>query len=440
MSSADLVVIRRMKEATLGVTPNNSTKAVAVLTGSANFADAETVTIGAKVYTMQTTLTNVDGHVKIGADLTASLLNLKNAINVDGSGVEGTDFATATNAHTGVEATASNATTLSIRAINAGVTPNSYATTETSTNAAWGGSVMSGGADSSTTTLTQTRFTGESLNFNIENTKSAEITPTRVETDLVQVSAAAAGDINTELSFGSYDDLFEGLFCNTWGAPSGGTADLVNGTTRTSFTIQKHFSDMVPEQFHTYTGCLVESLNLKMELGKIVEGSFSLMAMNMETSEVQIAGATLVAAPTTPPMNAITNIQNFMIEGVPYSGCISKLSLVIKNNVRAIMCIGSISARNMKLGTFEVTGDMEFYFEEGTNYKKFRKGTEFDFSFDIVDELGNRYGFDIQRAKFETGEVVAGGKNTDVMFAAKWRGLYDGTSGRVIRLQSTPAV
>lgn len=294
------------------------------------------------------------------------------------------------------------------------------------------------GVTPATPALKQLRFTGESLNFNIENTQSSEITPTRTETDLVQTSASAAGDINIELSFDTYKDLLAGLFCNTWGAPVAGVEPLINGTTRKSFTIQKHFTDMTTPQFHTFRGCVVEALNLSMEVGKIVEGSFSFLALGMTAAESQIAGATLVPAPTTTPMNAITNLQNFMIDAVPYTGCISRLNMQIKNNVRAIMCIGSIEAKNMRLGTLEVTGDMDFYFEEGSNYTKFTNGTEFDFSFDLIDIDGNKYSFDVPRAKFETGEAVAGGKNTDVMFTAKWRALYDGATTRVIRLQSDP--
>jgi hypothetical protein len=295
------------------------------------------------------------------------------------------------------------------------------------------------GVTPATPALTQLRFTGESLNFNIENTQTAEISPTRTQTDLVQTSASAAGDINVELSFDTYKDFLEGLFCNDWGAPVAGVSSLINGATRKSYTVQKHFTDMSTPQFHNYVGCCVESMSLKMEIGKIIEGSFSMMSLGMTPSETQITGATFVAATTTTPMNAVTNLQNFTIDGVPYTGCISSLSMQIKNNIRAIMCIGSIQAKNMKLGTLEVTGDLEFYFEEGSNYGKFVAGTEFDFAFDIIDGAGNKYSFDVPRTKFETGEVVAGGKNTDVMFKAKWRGLYDGVAGRVIRLQSDPA-
>lgn len=437
MASSDLTVLRFIKEDTIGLTPNNSVQAAGTLTATANFANTETVTIGGRVYTFQTVLTNVSGNVLIGATLTASLLNLRNAINGSG-GVRGVDYAAATVTHPTVSAPASNATTLTVRALLGGVAGNAIATTEGSVNASFGAATLLGGIDTTNTDLTQIRFTGESLNYNIENTNTAEITPTRVQTDLVQTAASGGGDINFELSFNSFRSFLEGLFCGEWTPSAGATETLVNGTTRSSYTIQKHFQDMTPQQFHTYTGCVVEAMTLKMEIGKIIEGSFSFMAFGADVTEAQIAGANYVAAPSTTPMNAVVNVQNFSIDGVPYSGCISSLDLSIKNNVRAIQCIGSIKARDMKLGTLEVTGSMEFYFNEGSNYAKFVAGTEFDFSFDMVDDVGNKYSIDLQRAKFESGEVVAGGKNSDVMFSAKWRALYDQTTSRVIRIVADP--
>jgi hypothetical protein len=47
--------------------------ATVLLTVSGNAVNAETVTLGAKVYTFQSALTNVDGNVKIGATAALTL-------------------------------------------------------------------------------------------------------------------------------------------------------------------------------------------------------------------------------------------------------------------------------------------------------------------------------------------------------------------------------
>ena len=54
---------------------------------SLNVANGNTVTVGTKVYTFQTVLTNVDGHVKIGGTIERSIYNLVAAMNVGNTGL-----------------------------------------------------------------------------------------------------------------------------------------------------------------------------------------------------------------------------------------------------------------------------------------------------------------------------------------------------------------
>ena len=441
MSAADLTILRAVEEYVIGQTPT-SVRAVGTWRGTTNLADADTIVIDGKTYTFQATLTNVDGNVTIGANLKATMKNLFNAINVNGGGVPGTDYAAAMTAHATVDAIDWSATTVTVRAKTGGTGGNALATTDASTAGAWGAATLAGGAAG--TPLSQVRMTSESLNFNIENTQSEELRPDRVESDLVQTSASAGGDINFELSYDSFKEYLASVLCSYWTPTAdAGTFDLENGITLRSWTLQKHFQDMTPQQYHTYRGNCFEGLSLTMEIGSIVTGAFTVSGFGLDpttgVSDSQLAGATFPAVSVTTPMNAVTNLQDFEIDGVPYDGCISSLSLSIINNIRAIQCIGSLIARNMKLGTLEVTGEMEFYFNEGTNYEKFVAGTEFAFSFALEDGAGNRYTITLPRCKFETGEVVAGGRNSDVMFSAQWRGLYDSTTDRVILINGNAA-
>lgn len=117
--------------------------AVSTLTSTGTFGNTQTVVCGGKTYTFQTTLTNVDGNVAIGADAEESLANLKAAINL-GSGA-GTAYAAAMTENALVKATDLTATTLKIVAKVPGVIGNHIPTTETQTNASWTSTVMAGG-------------------------------------------------------------------------------------------------------------------------------------------------------------------------------------------------------------------------------------------------------------------------------------------------------
>lgn len=119
-------------------------RASGTLTSSGVFTDTQTVVIGGKTYTTQTSLTNVDGNVLIGASAAATLQNLFDAINL--TGTPGTQYAAAMTKNPMVKAVSVTATTLVVEAVVAGAIGNLIASTETQTNAAWGGATLAGGS------------------------------------------------------------------------------------------------------------------------------------------------------------------------------------------------------------------------------------------------------------------------------------------------------
>lgn len=126
--------------------PAFSAKGTLTSTGTAP-ANNDTVTIGSKTYTFQTTLTNVDGNVLIGASAAAALANLYAAINLEAGA--GTTYAAATTVHPTVVADSKTATTLVVRAKASGSGGNSIATTEVSAQLSWGGATLASGGTAS---------------------------------------------------------------------------------------------------------------------------------------------------------------------------------------------------------------------------------------------------------------------------------------------------
>lgn len=105
------------------------------LTFTGQPANTETVTVGTKTYTFQTTLTNVNGNVKIGATTAESINNLIAAINL--SAGAGTAYAAATVAQPeGIRAQNAPGTVMVVRGSAAS------ASTDTISNASWGASTL----------------------------------------------------------------------------------------------------------------------------------------------------------------------------------------------------------------------------------------------------------------------------------------------------------
>lgn len=67
--------------------------------------------------------------------------------------------------------------------------------------------------------MTQLRYNGESLGFNISNVTSNEVRSDRQVVDLIQVGAEASGGVDFELSYGAHDPFLAGALFSDWGTP-----------------------------------------------------------------------------------------------------------------------------------------------------------------------------------------------------------------------------
>ncbi len=106
INASDQIVVRVHNPTGAAIDPSagQAIAAEATLTLDTEPLDADDYTIDVKVYTLQTTLTDVDGNVFIGASLAQCKLNIISAMDL--SGVAGTDYATSMTAHPTVDAAA----------------------------------------------------------------------------------------------------------------------------------------------------------------------------------------------------------------------------------------------------------------------------------------------------------------------------------------------
>lgn len=115
-----------------------------VLTMTDVVVTTNTVTIGGKVYTFQTSLTDSDGNILIGADQTASMVNLVRAITL-GAG-SGTLYAASMTAGLHARVATSAAAVCTITAQFPGVHGNLVGSTETLANGSFGAAVFANGS------------------------------------------------------------------------------------------------------------------------------------------------------------------------------------------------------------------------------------------------------------------------------------------------------
>jgi hypothetical protein len=290
------------------------------------------------------------------------------------------------------------------------------------------------GTTPATPALKELRFTGESLGKNITNVKSNEIRSDRNISGLIPTDVEIGGDINGEMSYGTYDDFIEAALATTWA-----TNVAKNGTTRKFFTVQKNFTDALSGAgiFNNFRGAMIDSWDFEVVQGQIINTKFGIKALTMDNVTTQIAGATTPAATTTQVMSAVSNIAAIKEDTVTTTEFYRKLSVSVKNNVRSLKSVGVLGAIDMNMGTCDVTGSLEMYFGNITMLNRYLGATGFALSFEMVDGA-TKYTVNLPKVKFETGVVVAGGLDQDIMYTGNIRALYDSGVGASIQVTRVP--
>ena len=207
-----------------------------------------------------------------------------------------------------------------------------------------------------------------------------------------------------------------------------------NGTDLKSMTLQKHFQDLQTPVYMNFAGARIGSMNLSIANKQILTGSFSTMALDMTTSTSQITGATVSQATTTTPMNSVNNVASIYEDDAISNAFFNSMSVNINNNLRAQDAIGNIGHIGIALSRLDISGDISIYFEDLTQYNKYRNAQSFSLSSVFEDDAGNAYILTLPAIKFDTGKVVSGSLDQDVMFDASWKAILDPTTNCMVQM------
>jgi hypothetical protein len=372
--------------------------------------DGNTLVIDGRTYTWQTILTNVDGNVLIGANDTAALLNMKNAINL-GAG-SGTAHAAATTANTSVSAVSSNATTLVINALVTGKVGNRIATTESSPGA-WTGLTLAGGAGRDLTTLgliqgeylfiggdaTEEAFFNE---VNLGYCRIREVLTGSISFDKTQFTMVADDGTSTG-SGGTNNKTIQIFFGRVLKNESDSTLIVKRGL---QFERQLgYIDDSTPSQIQAeyIVRALADDMKFDMKTADIIRLEFAFKA---NTAEERLAATGLKSGsrPTLEDTDAFNSTSDVVMTKIcivdPLDSCpdplfsfFTDLSISLKNNVKQNKAVSVLGAFDSTPGFFQVAPEMTAYFVNvaemtairdnetltlETHLFKFNKGVSFD--------------------------------------------------------------
>lgn len=202
------------------------------------------------------------------------------------------------------------------------------------------------------------------------------------------------------------------------------TSRLNNGTTKTSFTIEKSYTDVT--QFFAFKGMTPSKMSLKFASAALTAGSIEFLGASAPRSTSTVLPGTTAASKTYTIQNAVTGVGNLWEGGAPLTSTfIKSLSLDYDNTLRAQQAIGTLGLVGIGNGTIACKGSLEVYFADGSIYDKFVANTTTSIIISTQDESGNGYVFTLPIVNLSNSKIVAGAKDQDLMATFDFMGLSD---------------
>lgn len=202
------------------------------------------------------------------------------------------------------------------------------------------------------------------------------------------------------------------------------------GTTKKSLTVEKTFLDL-SEKAIIYKGMIVSQMELNVEYGSIITGSFETMGNDYDPvdDEDEFATATtwIEDAATTDSMNGSVDMP-FVATDVTGSWdqdafCLQSLKLTLNNNLTTLNCIGRAAPENYSPGTAQISAELSSYLKDANWQMLARKLSQESFGLGFMvnntDAGGGWYGFFIPAIQVSFDDPASGGQNQEIAMDMK---------------------
>lgn len=212
---------------------------------------------------------------------------------------------------------------------------------------------------------------------------------------------------------------------------------IVNGTTEIFYTLERTYTDHSPVDYEYQTGMEAGNYSINAPNQSVATGSFTFSGFQGAFTTTRFAGATDIAANSNDVMNTSSNVGRIAIDGVPITGknYVLETAFAMNGNLRQKPAVGSLGAIGIGQGEFQVTGNLNTYFDDATyaNYVINQTELSFDILFFDVDDQYILY--DFPSIKLKTGAPAIPGKNQDVTLNADFGAFMNSTLGYTALIQ-----
>ncbi|MEW5969256.1 MAG: phage tail tube protein [Pseudomonadota bacterium] len=263
------------------------------------------------------------------------------------------------------------------------------------------------------------RRVSDGLSENVSTEESSEVVDSRFRQGGVVTEAEVAGQLEFELSLGTFDLFLSALAFNNWATNSLSFGGIV----RKSLTLVKVFEDV--GQVFIYRGVQVNTGEITIQTTGKITGNFGLVGNSFTRQQVNPVNNPLAAS--SRPLVSMPNVENLLVNGQSIQGkaCMQSLTLSINNNLEAVRCIGSGKYTPEfyleKMMDIEANASFMFSATAAGWIDAIKTRDVFTLTFDIKDSKGSKYSFNFPQLEvMEANHPDGGGDDIitlDINFA-----------------------
>jgi len=285
------------------------------------------------------------------------------------------------------------------------------------------------------------RITGTTLGLAKDSLQSEEIRSDRQIADFRLGANQVGGDINFELSYGSFDQLLQAVLLSAdWevDTPVIGTQQIKSASNRASFTFVRNFADVesADKPYYVYRGVELTSMQVTISANSMITGSFTVVGQSQElaTNLAGLGTVTYPPASTTSPLDSFTGTLK---EGGVIIAVVTEISMTLQNGIEPRYVVGSKNSIKPSVGRSNLTGQITAFFEDSTLVEKFLNETDSSLEFDLPDGAGNVQRYRIPRVKYTGGQPDVSGEGP-ITLAMPFQAVLDASEGTNLLIERTP--
>lgn len=265
------------------------------------------------------------------------------------------------------------------------------------------------------------RFNTSSLSRNTAQVDSGEINSNRQRPVSKQGTYSISGDIVSELSDDSFDDLLEIAMQGTWA-----TNVLKVGSTVRTFAILKRHTDTGED--YLFSGCRINTVAISAQVDARVSMTFGVIGTEAEVYTVP-GDATFAAASTSEPF--VTSVGSLNEGGTPQAA-VTAIDFTLSNGMAPMHSLFQRAAYDVQNSVMTASGTLSAFRESGALYAKFLNETATDLVMTFGDGT-NTVSFSFPDVIYVNADDPVSGPDA-IVNQFTWSAGYDATADSTVTI------